>query len=58
MEKEQNDMLEKMQKHLKNDFDNTKRIERPDEILSRRKKEREEKNRWGRRLGNWWRGEN
>ena len=58
MEKEQNKMLEKMQKHLEKGFDNTKRIERPEEILERRQREREDKNRWGRRLGRWWRGEN
>ncbi|KAG7370668.1 hypothetical protein IV203_019238 [Nitzschia inconspicua] len=53
MEKEHDEMMEKMSAvYLKQDFDNTKRIERPDEVLARRRKEREERNRWYRR---WWR---
>lgn len=57
LEQEKEDMMKKLQKKLKEDkFDNTKRIERPEEILARRKKEREEEQRWYRRLGRWvWR---
>ena len=57
MDDEREDMLKKMQRALEVDFDNTKRIERPDEILARRKMEREERNRWYRRLGRWIKGE-
>jgi hypothetical protein len=37
---------------LKKDFDNTKRIERPEEVLARRRKERQQQNQWYKR---WWR---
>lgn len=57
LEEEREDMIRKMQKAVNADFDNTKRIERPEEILERRRKEREERNRWYRRLGRWIRGE-
>lgn len=33
LEQEQNDMMEKISKIRKTDFDNTRRIERPEEIL-------------------------
>ncbi|GFH56642.1 hypothetical protein CTEN210_13118 [Chaetoceros tenuissimus] len=46
LEQEQNDMMEKISKIRKTDFDNTRRIERPEEILERRKQERERRNRW------------
>lgn len=49
LEREQNDMLSKINKIRKTDFDNTKRIERPEEILERRKKEREMRNVWYKR---------
>lgn len=52
MEKEQDDMMEKLNKIRKSDFDNTKRIERPEEILERRRLERQQRNVWYRR---WWR---
>ncbi|KAL3902612.1 MAG: hypothetical protein SGILL_010766 [Bacillariaceae sp.] len=51
MDKEHDDMMDKMSQIMKEDFDNTKRIERPDEVLARRRQEREEKNRWYKR---WW----
>jgi hypothetical protein len=51
MEKEHDEMMDKMNQIMKQDFDNTKRIERPEEVLARRRKEREERNRWYRR---WW----
>lgn len=53
MDKEHDEMMEKLSHIVKQDFDNTKRIERPDEVLERRRKEREAKNVWYRR---WWRG--
>mmetsp|Transcript_13105 Transcript_13105/g.19849 ORF Transcript_13105/g.19849 Transcript_13105/m.19849 type:complete len:127 (-) Transcript_13105:1700-2080(-) len=49
LEKEQEDMLSKINKIRKTDFNNTKRIERPEEILERRKMERERRNKWYRR---------
>jgi hypothetical protein len=52
MEKEHAEMMDKMSAVLKQDFDNTKRIERPEEILARRRKNREQQNRWYKR---WWR---
>ena len=51
MNKEHDDLVERMNHAISKDFDNTKRIERPDEILARRRKERERKNVWYRR---WW----
>ena len=48
-----------MQRDLeKNDLDNTKRIERPEDVLARRKKQREMRNRWYKRswileMDNW-----
>lgn len=53
MEEEKTDMMEKLNKIRKTDFDNTRRIERPEEILERRKKEREHRNVWYRRWGRW-----
>ena len=54
MEKEHDDVMEKISHIVEQDFDNTKKIERPEEILARRRKEREARNvwyrRWGRRL--------
>jgi hypothetical protein len=51
-------MMEKLNKRIKSqDFDNTKRIERPEEILERRKREREERNRWYRRSWRWITGQ-
>eukprot|EP00980_Cylindrotheca_fusiformis_P015674 scaffold4518_cov149-Cylindrotheca_fusiformis.AAC.9 len=52
MSKEHDDLVEKMNHIVSKDFDNTKRIERPDEILARRRREREARNVWYRR---WWR---
>mmetsp|Transcript_53485 Transcript_53485/g.81127 ORF Transcript_53485/g.81127 Transcript_53485/m.81127 type:complete len:140 (+) Transcript_53485:150-569(+) len=52
LEQEHDDMVEKLNKIVSQDFDNTKRIERPDEILARRRKEREDRNVWYRR---YWR---
>ena len=52
MNKEHSDMMDKMNHIIGQDFDNTKRIERQDEILARRRKERESRNVWYKR---WWR---
>ncbi len=49
LEKEQEDMMTKINKIRKTDFNNTKRIERPEEILERRRMERERRNVWYRR---------
>ena len=46
-------MMEKLTEIAARDFDNTKRIERPEEILARRRKEREARNVWYRRWGRW-----
>jgi len=52
MDKEHDEMMDKLNHIMKEDFDNTKRIERPEEVLARRRKERERRNVWYRR---WWR---
>ncbi|KAL3929884.1 MAG: hypothetical protein SGBAC_012012 [Bacillariaceae sp.] len=52
MSKEHDDLVERMNTVISKDFDNTKRIERPDEILARRRKEREARSVWYKR---WWR---
>ena len=53
MDKEHDEMMDKLNHIMKEDFDNTKRIERPDEVLERRRKERKAKNVWYKRI---WRG--
>jgi len=54
LDAERDNMMEKLNKRIKTvDFDNTKRIERPEEILERRKKEREDRNRWYKRTWRW-----
>ncbi|CAB9504096.1 expressed unknown protein [Seminavis robusta] len=53
MEEEHDDMMQRLNKAAKTDFDNTKRIERPEDILARRKAEREKRNAWHRRLWRW-----
>ena len=51
---EHDEMMEKMNKIVASqDFDNTKRIKRPEEILQERKRERERRNAWYRRLYRW-----
>lgn len=49
MEEEHDDMMQRLNKAAKTDFDNTKRIERPEDILARRRAEREKRNVWYRR---------
>eukprot|EP01082_Thalassiosira_pseudonana_P011043 g9735.t1 g9735 contig4:461817-462544(-) len=54
LDAEKDNMMEKLNKKLKTEqFDNTKRIERPEEILERRKKEREDRNKWYKRTWRW-----
>mmetsp|Transcript_42899 Transcript_42899/g.48734 ORF Transcript_42899/g.48734 Transcript_42899/m.48734 type:complete len:97 (-) Transcript_42899:168-458(-) len=53
MEKEHDNMMQKLNKIRNTDFDNTKRIERPEEILERRQKDRARRNIWYRRFGRW-----
>lgn len=54
LDAERDQMMEKLNKRIKTvEFDNTKRIERPEEILERRKKEREDRNRWYKRSWRW-----
>lgn len=51
---EHDETMEKMNKIVASqDFDNTKRIKRPEEILQERKRERERRNAWYRRLYRW-----
>lgn len=45
-------MVDKLNYYVNRDFDNTKRIERPEEVLERRRKEREARNVWYKR---WYR---
>mmetsp|Transcript_36061 Transcript_36061/g.41804 ORF Transcript_36061/g.41804 Transcript_36061/m.41804 type:complete len:153 (+) Transcript_36061:218-676(+) len=53
METERDNMVKKMEHMAKVEFDNTKRIERPEDILERRRLERENRNVWYKRLGRW-----
>jgi hypothetical protein len=49
LEKEHEEMMERLAKIVQQDFDNTKRIKRPQEILEERKRERQRRNAWHRR---------
>jgi hypothetical protein len=49
MEEEHEDMMDRLGKIVATDFDNTKRIKRPNEILEERRQERERRNAWHRR---------
>lgn len=49
LEQEHQEMMERLNKIVEQDFDNTKRIKRPHEILEERRKERERRNAWHRR---------
>ena len=54
LDDERDQMVEKLNKRIKTvEFDNTKRIERPEEILERRKKAREDRNKWYKRTWRW-----
>jgi hypothetical protein len=48
MQEEHDEIMERIGKIVAQDFDNTKRIKRPDEILQERKQERRERNAWHR----------
>jgi len=49
LEREHEDMMGKINKIRKTDFDNTKRIERPEEVLERRRMLRDQRNVWYKR---------
>jgi hypothetical protein len=54
VEQEHDEMMDRLNKIVANDdFDNTKRILRPEEILEQRRKARERKNAWHRRTYRW-----
>jgi len=53
MEQEHEEMLERLNKIVATDFDNTKRIKRPEEVLEERRKERARRNAWHRRFYRW-----
>lgn len=57
MEEEHEEMMERLNKIVAADFDNTKRIKRPHEVLEERRLERERRNAWHRRLYRWVAGE-
>mmetsp|Transcript_2998 Transcript_2998/g.8547 ORF Transcript_2998/g.8547 Transcript_2998/m.8547 type:complete len:145 (+) Transcript_2998:190-624(+) len=57
MEKEHDEMMDKLNRVVSQDFDNTKRIERPEDVLARRRKEREARNVWYRRYWRLLRGQ-
>ena len=46
-------MVEKLNHFVNQEFDNTKRIQRPEEVLEQRRQEREKRNVWYRRFGRW-----
>lgn len=52
MEAEHDEMMERLQAIVSQDFEN-KRIKRPEEILEERRLEREKRNKWYRRLYRW-----
>jgi hypothetical protein len=53
LQTEHDEMMDRLNKIVQTDFDNTKRIKRPHEILEERRLERERKNVWYRRLYRW-----
>jgi hypothetical protein len=57
MQEEQEEIMERIDYFAKADFDNTRRIKRPNEVLEERRKIRQERNKWYRRFGRWLRGE-
>ena len=59
MEKEHDEMMTKINKQIvPRNFDNTKRIERPEEILERRRLERAQRNKWYKRTWRYITGQN
>ncbi|KAL7549279.1 hypothetical protein ACHAWF_012555 [Thalassiosira exigua] len=58
LDAERDQMMEKLNKRIKTqEFDNTKRILRPEEILERRRNERDDRNRWYKRSWRWVTGQ-
>ena len=57
LEQEHDEMMEKLNMIVAQDFDNTKRVKRPEEVLEERRRERERRNVWYRRLYRWVRRE-
>lgn len=53
LEAEHDEMMERLSKIVASDFDNTKRIKRPEEILEERRLERQRRNAWHRRFYRW-----
>lgn len=53
LEEEHDEMMERLSKIVQADFDNTKRIKRPEEVLEERRLARERRNAWHRRLYRW-----
>ena len=52
LEAEHDEMMERLSQIVRNDYDNTKRIQRPEEVLEQRRLERQRRNVWYRR---WYR---
>jgi hypothetical protein len=50
LEQEHDEMMERLNKIVAQDFDNQKRIKRPHEVLEERRRERERRNAWHRRM--------
>jgi hypothetical protein len=53
IQKEHDEMIERLNTIRSTDFDNTKRIVRPEEVLEQRRMERQKRNVWYRRLYRW-----
>ena len=53
LEAEHEEMMERLSKIVASDFDNTKRIKRPEEVLEERRLERQKRNAWHRRFYRW-----
>jgi hypothetical protein len=53
LEEEHQEMMERLSKIVATDYDNTKRIKRPEEVLEERRLERQKRNAWHRRFYRW-----
>jgi hypothetical protein len=53
LEEEHEEMMERLSKIVATDYDNTKRIKRPEEVLEERRLERQKRNAWHRRFYRW-----
>jgi hypothetical protein len=49
LQEEHEDMMDRLGKIVATEFDNTKRIQRPEEVLATRRLERQKRNKWYRR---------